>query len=497
MKRIITYILIVFLWQACTYEFPDTSIKNISGSADFSKFICIGDNYTSGFMDGALYSDGQKNSIGSLIAGQLGKVSGELYHQADIESETGYNLNNSDSVNVYGKLIRVFSSLSASDPVIIALPGELPSEYTGDKYQLSDFSVPFMKSYQLKQQELSSNIYYKRIATIQGSSTLIEQAISSGPSFFVFWVGMYDALRFAMSGAIGNDDPPADQELIMDLDLTPEDVFENSIRQAVYGLLSDPMAKGVVLNLPTFEDLPYFYYYQYNFIKLPGNQKFIAQQSYAEYNQAVTLHNQIPGNETRPYISFNDNGETPYPQPVVVIDDLLSDGVDLNGNPLPKYRHLQPDEMVLLSLPFDQVEYGLGSIIPLEKKYYLNSFEIQKLNQTIDKYNDVLSQVVAENQDQLILADLHSQIKILAATARVDSWGIPDSFELFYQNGLPLNADLSMNSIFSLDGLHFNQRGNAYVANLIIEVINLHFGSNISLIEVNQYSGNTIVLDNN
>jgi len=495
MKRTLTYIILILLSWACTYEFPDTDVILNSGTADFSKFVCIGDNFTSGFMDGALYTEGQKNSVGSLIAQQLEEATGGAFFQADIVTENGYNLLSSDSNHLYGKFISTYTSLSSEDPIIIPLPGELPTDYTGDKIQLTDFSIPFLKSYQIDQPGLSTNPYFNRIAVSPGSSTLIEQVSASSPNFFLLWVGMYDALHYAVSGAMGEYDPPSDPDLLNDNDLTPEDVFENSIRQMVSTLLTNPQIKGVVVNLPSFDDLPFFYYYQYDFVTLTNAQKGAAQQHYNAFNQAVTLHNQIPDIDPRPYIDFNDNGLTLYPQPVVVIDDSLSDGVDLYGNPLPKYRQLLPGEMVLLSIPSDQVAYGLGSIIPLEKKYYLNPFEIHKLRVAINKYNDALSQIVAENPDRLALADLNATIEELAATGRVDSWGIPDSYQNFYQDGVPLRADLSINSIFSLDGLHFNQRGNAYVANHIIEAINLHFGSNISLLDVNQYVGNTIVMD--
>ena len=59
-------------------------------------------------------------------------------------------------------------------------------------------------------------------------------------------------------------------------------------------------------------------------------------------------------------------------------------------------------------------------------------------------------------------------------------------------NGVPLEARLGYNSIFSLDALHFNPRGNAFVANRFIQKMNDNFGSNIPLVDVNQFVGNTV-----
>ncbi len=496
MKKAAIYLILLLAAIGCTYEFPETEVLINSGTADFSTFVCIGDNYTSGFMDGALYTAGQVNSLGSLLARQLEDATGGVFYQADIDSENGYNPLLSGPTFTFGRMICSYPSLTAVEPVTIVLPGEIPVSYTGDRELLTDFSIPFMKSYQALQPEFASNIYFNRIAINPGTSTLLDQATASSPTFFLLWVGMYDALHFATSGAQGDYDPPSDPVLLNDNDLTPEDLFENSYRQLVTALLTNPQTKGVIVNLPSFDDLPFFYTYQYDFIRLTNGQKSAAQSHYFPFNQAVIYHNQIPDSEFRPMIDFNDNGPTLYPQPVVVEDDSLCDAIDQYGNPIPKIRQLNPDELILLTIPINLVTNGLGWTVPVPKEYYLNTFDIHVLNVAINRYNEIIQQVVEEFPDQLVLADLHTPIKELAATGRINSWGIPEDPNLILLDGVPLKADLSMNSIFSLDGLHFNQRGNAWVASQIIEAINLHFGSNISSPEVNQYVGNTVILGN-
>ncbi len=497
MKKATIYLFLLLAATGCTYDFPETGVVFNSGTADFSTFVCIGDNYPSGFMDGALYTAGQDNSVGSLVARQLIPAGGGAFHQADIDSENGYNLLLSGPSFTFGKMISSYTSINATEPDTYLLPGEIPTPYTGDKELLTDFSIPFMKSYQALQPGFSSNIYFNRIAINPGTSTLLDQAAASSPTFFLLWAGMYDALRFATSGAQGDYDPPSDPALLNDNDLTPEDLFESSYRQLVTTLLTNPQAKGILFNLPSFSDLPFFYTYQYDFIRLTNGQLSGAHSHYLSFNQAVIYHNQQPGAEIRPMIDFNDNGPGAlYPQPLVVEDDSLCDAFDQYGNPIPKIRQLNSDEMVLLSIPIDLVSNGLGWIMPLPKEYYLNTFDIQVLNVAMDRYNGIIQQLAEEYPDRLVLADLYSPIKELAATGRIDSWGIPDDPDIRYLDGVPLKADLGLNSIFSLDGLHFNQRGNAYVASLVIEAINLHFGTNISPPEVNQYVGNTVILEN-
>ncbi|MEP1142006.1 MAG: hypothetical protein ABJH44_17430, partial [Balneola sp.] len=45
-----------------------TSPDYSSGSADFSNYVAIGNSLTAGYMDGALYSNGQANSVAAILA---------------------------------------------------------------------------------------------------------------------------------------------------------------------------------------------------------------------------------------------------------------------------------------------------------------------------------------------------------------------------------------------------------------------------------------------
>jgi len=93
---------------------------------------------------------------------------------------------------------------------------------------------------------------------------------------------------------------------------------------------------------------------------------------------------------------------------------------------------------------------------------------------------------------RLVYVPVSELIHEIAETGKIDSWGRPASDEVISYNGLPLEGTLGLNSIFSLDGLHFNPRGNALLVNQILNAINEGFGSNLPLIDVNSYLGNTI-----
>ena len=67
-----------------------------AGTADFTKFSAIGGSYVAGFADGALYTNGQKNSLAAIIANQINYTRSAdaqatyTFNQPDINSENGY-----------------------------------------------------------------------------------------------------------------------------------------------------------------------------------------------------------------------------------------------------------------------------------------------------------------------------------------------------------------------------------------------------------------------
>jgi hypothetical protein len=61
---------------------------------------------------------------------------------------------------------------------------------------------------------------------------------------------------------------------------------------------------------------------------------------------------------------------------------------------------------------------------------------------------------------------------------------------VYYYDGIPVEGALGMYSIFSLDALHFNNRGNSFIANVFIKTLNEKFSIFIPQININNYTGN-------
>src|SRR5688572_2977904 len=63
-----------------------------AGTANFAKYVAMGSSYTAGFQAGALFNDGQNNSLGKILATQFACVGGGVFNQPSINSEHGYNI---------------------------------------------------------------------------------------------------------------------------------------------------------------------------------------------------------------------------------------------------------------------------------------------------------------------------------------------------------------------------------------------------------------------
>ncbi len=59
----------------------------------------------------------------------------------------------------------------------------------------------------------------------------------------------------------------------------------------------------------------------------------------------------------------------------------------------------------------------------------------------------------------------------------------------FAYNGINYNAKFVSGGAYSLDGVHFTQRGYALIANQIITTVNAFYHSTVPPIDVNKYQG--------
>src|SRR5688500_6799676 len=101
MKKLTHTFLLLLLFSACEQEVikleappgpdPDPCLTATAGSANFSKYVAIGSSYTAGFQAGALFTEGQNNSLGKILASRFSCAGGGTFNQPTINSEHGYD----------------------------------------------------------------------------------------------------------------------------------------------------------------------------------------------------------------------------------------------------------------------------------------------------------------------------------------------------------------------------------------------------------------------
>jgi hypothetical protein len=138
--------------QAPETTTPETTTPS-KGNADFTKFVSIGNSLTAGFQAGALFTEGQQNSLPLILSKQFSLAQGTTlaFNQPDINSVNGYYT--VVGGKVLGRLI-LFDADGTGPKTPAPAPagttgmptpytgGDVPTAFTGDKTKLNNFAVP-------------------------------------------------------------------------------------------------------------------------------------------------------------------------------------------------------------------------------------------------------------------------------------------------------------------------------------------------------------------
>ncbi len=479
MKKLSIYILsLTLVFWSCEQEnialqplpqTPPATETPDKGSADFTKYVAVGNSLTAGFQAGALFTAGQQNSLAAMLAKQFESVGGGEFNQPDINSVHGFNtaIASPEGV-VLGRLI-----LAGNPPAPTpTTSGDLPTPYEGDKSKLNNFGVPGILLGQALIPQTGGpavaenpayNPLYARFASNPGSSTIIGDAVAAQGTFFSFWLGNNDVLGYAVSGATRS-------EIFTNLA-----AFKMQYTAALSTLLSDPNIKGVVANIPDVTGIPYFTTVPYNAITLDQEKVDALNAGYADFNHGIELYNTgalsggvIP-NPLRPKISFEvgDN-------PIVIVDNDLA---DLSAFQIPSMRQMEEGELVVLTAA-TVLPTGVGSQSPAPDNLILTKNELDEISGRINAFNAAIEDIVNEiAADRVAIVDINTAFKQLAAGGA-------------FQDGVLLTAELAPPfGAFSEDGVHPNTRGYAFTANIFIEAINEKFGAKVPKINIAAYAG--------
>jgi hypothetical protein len=424
------YFLIAFIGLGITsckpkFEEPEMS----AGEINPTRFVMVGGAHTAGYMDDALYFDGQENSLANLIAGQLEKVGGGSFYQPLVSANSvGVNLNGLSKLKLgYKTDCENVASLS---PLRVAATGDL-SIWSDNLYNANshfgNYGVPGLKvSDAFTANYAAQNNYFNRMKSAI-SASVMEDAMAQNPTFFALFLGLDDVLAYAKAGG-------KDQTLPTVLE------FQSDYTAVVEELISSG-AKGVLATIPDVTEMPYFNTIPWNGLTLDAA------------NTALLNSNFNP-------LFYYSEGSNPF----LIVDSTANEFFQ---------RQVQPNELMLLSLPLDSVKCNLmGVFVPIRDEFVLDQSEIQLLRTRLAQYNNAIISIA--NQYNLALV-------------RVDEF-CSNLKPGFTYNGVSMSAKFVSGGAYSIDAIHFNAKGNALLANEFIKSINLNYKSRIPQLNSNAFN---------
>ena len=507
MKSIFRYLflLLAFGFASCEPEFENPVTEEgfySSGKMDLSNHVAIGSSLTAGYVSGALYRNAQNQSFPNILAQQFAFVGGDDFSQPLMADNLGGLLFNGTQIQPNRLVLAVGEN---GNPMPTRLEGTPTTDISNRlNGPFNNLGVPGAKSFHLLAKGYGSlsgvpagtaNPYFARFASSDNTS-VIKDAIAQNPAFFSLWTGNNDILSYATSGGSGTDQTGNfDPTTYATNDITDPNVFAS-----VYGEIVDRLtangAKGVLINIPGINSIPYFTTVPTRAIPLDATTATMLNAQFDGYNNQI-LPGLVAASILTPEeahlrkINFAEGQNYP-----IMTDDELTDISDiLQGPPfnlpektamlLGQLRQVNADDLIVLpassllgTTPDPSDPQGIvGVTIPLEDELVLTTSEQARVTTAITAYNATIRAVAASKD----LAHVDSN----AALARLANGGIP------YDGGI-LTSQFVTGGAFSLDGVHPTPRGYAYITNLIIHAINTVYGATIPVVHVGNYPTITV-----
>ena len=478
-----------------------------TGSADFSTYVALGNSLTAGLADNSLYIDGQLASYPNILAEQMKFAGGGEFTQPLAASNAG-------GLTFSGQIIAdpcepgPDSNRFPKRSVLAIIDGErgvkpyslegAPSEVTTViPGPFNNLGVSGAKSFHLLAPGYgnpagvpagTANPFFVRMAS-SPSTRVIDDAIAQNPTFFSLWIGNNDILDYAIAGGVTTEIDP-----VCGADITDIATFTGAYGGVVQAMLTATEAKGVIANLPSIASIPFFTTVPYNPIPLDAATAMATNAAYAQYNGglraalAALAPQGVPFTEeevARRTINFQEGQNA-----VVILDESLTDlAAFASLSPalaglaaLPQLRQATPEDLLLLTsssvigtqaVPGDpRTTIGVGT--PLEDKWVLTSAEQKEITDAQTAFNQVISGVVNQNGGRLALFDAKALLD------QVSDGGV-------VVDGAVVGSTFATGGAFSLDGVHLTPRGNAVVANGMIDVINNNFGAALPKVQPGTY----------
>jgi len=448
--KIVSFVFIAALMLISCDEYNKLTAPTVdTGSANFSKFVTIGNSLTAGYQSAALYESAQMYSYGNLIAGHM-----KTHFAQPTYSDPGTGgrmevVSISPFVSTFNQNVGAPTNLGYPAPYNnLGVPGALLYDVLNATNANDCASAVFTGK-----PNPMFDLVLRNSALNLG--TQLQQATVSDPSLVTLWIGNNDVLGFATSGGTSPS--------------VPTDVPTFTF---LYDLAADALAQldanVVVANLPDVTTIPYF--------------------TTIGPTMALSIPWGVLAGLGAPGVIYQKHGET-IGTGVADSLTLLTGGVmvtlpggsyaGLIGTPTGQYytdNNLSIPPGIDITQPF-----GVHPQNPWPDALILDTDEILTAQTATTEFNNVI--LNAANAYGFGHADMNARMYQIRAN---DFTGGTDI------NGVIFTTTYVLGGLFSLDGVHPSNQGQAVMGNVFIEAINAKFGASIPLIDVSTIPGSLV-----
>ena len=449
-KLLVTVLLFTFAFISCDdYNELDAPVPPTieTGSANFTKFVSIGNSITAGYQSGTIYQSGQMYAYPNLIAQQVG-VKFEMPYVSDP------GLGGRMEVQSLSPFV-IYYNTSAGTPLNLNYPGPynnlgVPGALLYDVLYATSSTT--CASYVLSSTP-TPNPYFDLILrnSALNIGTPLQQALVQTPTFVTLWIGNNDVLGYATSGGTSPSAP------------TPATSFGQLFGGIGQGLAQSG-AKVVVANIPNVTTIPFF--------TTVGPQIATTVKWYQVAALGVTG---LVYQSSTTVIGVADSASLLTGGVLVTLKG--SAYASLLGQPTGKFY--RDYHFPALPTGIDTTQpFGFHPQNPFPNAFVLDADEIVVANTAVTAFNTSIASVAQNFGFELV--DVNSIFNAFRAADFTGGTVIDGiAFRTLYVSG----------GLFSLDGVHPSNQAHGIIANEFIKVINTKWGAKIPLVDVGRIPG--------
>ncbi len=436
---------------ACNVEPTVVTPAPVKGTADFSKYVSIGNSLTAGYADGGLYNTSISNSYPSMLAAQFSKVGGGTFIQPFFTAAgaDGDEYRRQVGIPSATNTPKLFNKAACATfkSSVVAVDGATNrlEEWSGaNGGAINNLGVPGIRisdvknaNYGVSNPTGQYNKYFERLLPGSTAQSYLDYTADklAGATFFSLWLGNNDILGYATAGA------PTQSPTTIALGQFLTDVptftanYNDMLNKATEG-----GRKGIVGTIPKVTTIPYFYAVTHRI--LMNNLRNAGQDTTMVKVLITTATGVRASNESDLYLL---GGAASYPN--------LGSSTFGAGQPFP---------------------FGLHPNNPIPDNLVLDASEVIEVNNAVDTFNGIIT--AAANTKGLAIFDANALLSQVNSTAG------------FMSNGITYRSTYLQGGAFSTDGVHLTPAGYAVTANEMIKAINAKYGSTIPLINNSGFS---------